>query len=154
MLFNTSVAVLLQWVTHVFYMLSKLIVLLHALMTHDPWFSSGSQEQYIFIHDAILEACLCGETAIPVCEFKAAYYDMIRIDSQSNSSHLKDEFQVPDRCCCLLFTAVLFLQDPDFTWTSSGDPTQKSLSLQSNTILFILNMQHHLVFGFSTSWCF
>lgn len=54
----------------------------------------GTQEQYIFIHDAILEACLCGDTAIPVCEFKAAYYDMIRIDSQSNSSHLKDEFQV------------------------------------------------------------
>lgn len=52
------------------------------------------QEQYIFIHDAILEACLCGETAIPVCEFKAAYFDMIRIDSQTNSSHLKDEFQV------------------------------------------------------------
>ncbi|KAJ8289422.1 hypothetical protein GJAV_G00001120 [Gymnothorax javanicus] len=52
-----------------------------------------TEEQYIFIHDAILEACLCGETAIPACEFKVAYYDMIRIDSQSNSSHLKDEFQ-------------------------------------------------------------
>jgi len=52
------------------------------------------QEQYIFIHDAILEACLCGETAIPVCEFKAAFYELIRIDSQTNSSHLKDEFQV------------------------------------------------------------
>ncbi|XP_066555434.1 receptor-type tyrosine-protein phosphatase kappa isoform X7 [Amia ocellicauda] len=52
-----------------------------------------TEEQYIFIHDAILEACLCGETAIPACEFKATYYDMIRIDSQSNSSHLKDEFQ-------------------------------------------------------------
>ncbi|XP_058880000.1 receptor-type tyrosine-protein phosphatase kappa-like isoform X15 [Acipenser ruthenus] len=52
-----------------------------------------TEEQYIFIHDAILEACLCGETTIPACEFKATYYDMIRIDSQSNSSHLKDEFQ-------------------------------------------------------------
>uniref|UniRef100_A0A7N6F744 protein-tyrosine-phosphatase n=1 Tax=Anabas testudineus TaxID=64144 RepID=A0A7N6F744_ANATE len=52
-----------------------------------------TEEQYIFIHDAILEACLCGETAIPVCEFKAAYYELIRIDSQTNSSHLKDEFQ-------------------------------------------------------------
>ncbi|XP_031692947.1 receptor-type tyrosine-protein phosphatase kappa isoform X4 [Oncorhynchus kisutch] len=52
-----------------------------------------TEEQYIFIHDAILEACLCGETAIPACEYKAAHYDMIRIDSQSNSSHLKDEFQ-------------------------------------------------------------
>ncbi|KAM6965042.1 receptor-type tyrosine-protein phosphatase kappa [Aplochiton taeniatus] len=52
-----------------------------------------TEEQYIFIHDAILEACLCGETAIPVCDFKAAFYELIRIDSQSNSSHLKDEFQ-------------------------------------------------------------
>lgn len=73
-----------------------------------PLVSSGSQEQYIFIHDAILEACLCGETAIPVCEFKAAYYDMIRIDSQSNSSHLKDEFQVPNKFSFFLFIALLF----------------------------------------------
>lgn len=57
------------------------------------------QEQYIFIHDAILEACLCGETAIPVCEFKAAFYELIRIDSQTNSSHLKDEFQVNLMLC-------------------------------------------------------
>lgn len=59
------------------------------------------QEQYIFIHDAILEACLCGETAIPVCEFKAAFYELIRIDSQTNSSHLKDEFQVNLNVVCL-----------------------------------------------------
>ncbi|XP_043920231.1 receptor-type tyrosine-protein phosphatase kappa isoform X15 [Protopterus annectens] len=52
-----------------------------------------TEEQYIFIHDAILEACLCGETVIPTCEFKATYFDMIRIDSQTNSSQLKDEFQ-------------------------------------------------------------
>ncbi|XP_069463582.1 receptor-type tyrosine-protein phosphatase kappa isoform X5 [Ambystoma mexicanum] len=52
-----------------------------------------TEEQYIFIHDAILEACLCGETAIPACEYRVAYFDMIRIDSQTNSSHLKDEFQ-------------------------------------------------------------
>ena len=58
------------------------------------------QEQYIFIHDAILEACLCGETAIPVCEFKAAFYELIRIDSQTNSSHLKDEFQVNMTIIC------------------------------------------------------
>lgn len=52
------------------------------------------QEQYIFIHDAILEACLCGETTIPVNEFKATYREMIRIDPQSNSSQLREEFQV------------------------------------------------------------
>uniref|UniRef100_A0A8C0LK85 Receptor-type tyrosine-protein phosphatase U n=1 Tax=Canis lupus dingo TaxID=286419 RepID=A0A8C0LK85_CANLU len=45
-----------------------------------------TEEQYIFIHDAILEACLCGETTIPVSEFKATYKEMIRIDPQSNSS--------------------------------------------------------------------
>uniref|UniRef100_UPI00398ED632 receptor-type tyrosine-protein phosphatase U isoform X4 n=1 Tax=Pristiophorus japonicus TaxID=55135 RepID=UPI00398ED632 len=52
-----------------------------------------TEEQYIFIHDAILEACLCGDTSIPVCEFRPTYKEMIRIDPQSNSSQLKEEFQ-------------------------------------------------------------
>uniref|UniRef100_A0AAR2J029 protein-tyrosine-phosphatase n=1 Tax=Pygocentrus nattereri TaxID=42514 RepID=A0AAR2J029_PYGNA len=52
-----------------------------------------TEEQYIFIHDAILEACLCGETAIPVNEFALTYKDMLRVDSQSNSSQLREEFQ-------------------------------------------------------------
>lgn len=59
------------------------------------------QEQYIFIHDAILEACLCGETTIPVSEFKATYKEMIRIDPQSNSSQLREEFQVGQECVCI-----------------------------------------------------
>ncbi|XP_015204204.1 receptor-type tyrosine-protein phosphatase U isoform X4 [Lepisosteus oculatus] len=52
-----------------------------------------TEEQYIFIHDAILEACLCGETAIPVREFSLTYKEMLRVDSQSNSSQLREEFQ-------------------------------------------------------------
>lgn len=52
------------------------------------------QEQYVFVHDAILEACLCGNTAIPVCEFRAVYYNISRLDPQTNSSQIKDEFQV------------------------------------------------------------
>lgn len=56
--------------------------------------SSPFQEQYVFVHDAILEACLCGNTAIPVCEFRAIYYNISRIDPQTNSSQIKDEFQV------------------------------------------------------------
>lgn len=55
---------------------------------------SSFQEQYIFIHDAILEACLCGETAILMNEFAVAYKEMLRVDSQSNSSQLREEFQV------------------------------------------------------------
>uniref|UniRef100_A0AAX7VUY4 protein-tyrosine-phosphatase n=1 Tax=Astatotilapia calliptera TaxID=8154 RepID=A0AAX7VUY4_ASTCA len=52
-----------------------------------------TEEQYVFIHDAILEACLCGETAIPVTEFALTYKEMLKVDSQSNSSQLKEEFQ-------------------------------------------------------------
>ncbi len=56
--------------------------------------SLSLQEQYVFVHDAILEACLCGNTAIPVCEFRAIYYNISRLDPQTNSSQVKDEFQV------------------------------------------------------------
>ncbi|XP_029468202.1 receptor-type tyrosine-protein phosphatase T isoform X1 [Rhinatrema bivittatum] len=52
-----------------------------------------TEEQYIFVHDAILEACLCGNTAIPVCEFRSLYYNISRLDPQTNSSQIKDEFQ-------------------------------------------------------------
>ncbi|KAK4808826.1 hypothetical protein QYF61_001334 [Mycteria americana] len=53
-----------------------------------------TEEQYVFIHDAILEACLCGETSIPASEFKPTYKEMVRIEPQSNSSQLREEFQV------------------------------------------------------------
>ncbi|KAM9800539.1 receptor-type tyrosine-protein phosphatase T isoform 8-T9 [Syngnathus typhle] len=52
-----------------------------------------TEEQYVFVHDAILEACLCGNTAIPVCDFRAVYYNISRPDPQTNSSQMKDEFQ-------------------------------------------------------------
>ncbi|XP_018418116.1 PREDICTED: receptor-type tyrosine-protein phosphatase T isoform X8 [Nanorana parkeri] len=52
-----------------------------------------TEEQYVFVHDAILEACLCGNTAIPVCEFRSVYYNISRLDPQTNCSQIKDEFQ-------------------------------------------------------------
>lgn len=52
------------------------------------------QEQYVFIHDAILEACLCGETAVPVNEFALTFKEMLKVDTQSNTSQLREEFQV------------------------------------------------------------
>ncbi|XP_038563249.1 receptor-type tyrosine-protein phosphatase mu-like [Micropterus salmoides] len=52
-----------------------------------------TEEQYVFIHDAILEACLCGDTAIPANQLRSVYYDMNRLDPQTNSSQIKEEFR-------------------------------------------------------------
>ncbi|XP_054621436.1 receptor-type tyrosine-protein phosphatase mu-like isoform X1 [Dunckerocampus dactyliophorus] len=52
-----------------------------------------TEEQYVFIHDAILEACLCGDTSIPANQLRSVYYDMNRLDPQTNSSPIKEEFR-------------------------------------------------------------
>ncbi|XP_026006214.1 receptor-type tyrosine-protein phosphatase mu isoform X2 [Astatotilapia calliptera] len=51
------------------------------------------QTEYVFIHDAILEACLCGDTTIPASQLRSVYYDMNRLDPQTNSSPIKEEFR-------------------------------------------------------------
>ncbi|KAF1385166.1 hypothetical protein PFLUV_G00127850 [Perca fluviatilis] len=53
-----------------------------------------TEEQYVFIHDAILEACLCGDTAIPANQLRSVYYEMNRLDPQTNSSQIKEEFRL------------------------------------------------------------
>uniref|UniRef100_A0A4W5NQB2 Uncharacterized protein n=1 Tax=Hucho hucho TaxID=62062 RepID=A0A4W5NQB2_9TELE len=57
-------------------------------------------EQYVFIHDAILEACLCGDTTIPANQLRSVYYEMNRLDPQTNSSQIKEEFRV--RMCSIV----------------------------------------------------
>ncbi|CAL8292346.1 unnamed protein product [Lota lota] len=52
-----------------------------------------TEEQYVFIHDAILEACLCGDTTIPANQLRSVYYEMNRLDPQTNSSPIKEEFR-------------------------------------------------------------
>uniref|UniRef100_A0AAY4CYE0 Receptor-type tyrosine-protein phosphatase kappa n=1 Tax=Denticeps clupeoides TaxID=299321 RepID=A0AAY4CYE0_9TELE len=52
-----------------------------------------TEEQYVFIHDAILEACLCGDTSIPANQLRSVYYEMNRLDPQTNSSQIKEEFR-------------------------------------------------------------
>lgn len=53
----------------------------------------------MFIHDAILEACLCGDTTIPANQLRSVYYDMNRLDPQTNSSQIKEEFRVSVFVC-------------------------------------------------------
>lgn len=63
-------------------------------LTDSQWGCCFLQEQYVFIHDAILEACLCGDTTIPASQLRSVYYDMNRLDPQTNSSPIKEEFRV------------------------------------------------------------
>lgn len=70
-----------------------------ALWVHPEFFITDFvhlllQEQYVFIHDAILEACLCGDTSIPASQIRSLYYDMNKLDPQTNSSQIKEEFRV------------------------------------------------------------
>lgn len=63
------------------------------------------QEQYVFIHDAILEACLCGDTTIPASQLRSVYYDMNRLDPQTNSSPIKEEFRVRTSLCYTIMSS-------------------------------------------------
>ncbi|XP_040209920.1 receptor-type tyrosine-protein phosphatase mu isoform X8 [Rana temporaria] len=52
-----------------------------------------TEEQYVFIHDAILEACLCGDTSLTASQVRSVYYEMNKVDPQTNSSQIKEEFR-------------------------------------------------------------
>ncbi|XP_077348601.1 receptor-type tyrosine-protein phosphatase mu isoform X6 [Lithobates pipiens] len=52
-----------------------------------------TEEQYVFIHDAILEACLCGDTSLSASQVRSVYYEMNKVDPQTNSSQIKEEFR-------------------------------------------------------------
>lgn len=95
------------------------------LLVNDQLFSLAFQEQYVFVHDAILEACLCGNTAIPVCDFRAIYYNISRLDPQTNSSQIKDEFQVSTHTQLMLVIGV------GINWTYIPSPGIEAKTLKT-----------------------
>lgn len=52
------------------------------------------QEQYIFIHEAILEALLCGETAVDADRLGHHYDDLITVDPSTHLAPIQEEFEV------------------------------------------------------------
>ena len=52
------------------------------------------QGQYAFIHDALLEAAICGETEIHVKELPAKINELEQFNPETNRSYLQEEFEV------------------------------------------------------------
>ena len=52
------------------------------------------QEQYIFLHDAILEQVTCGDTQINARELQSALQHLAKVNRATKSTGLHTQFQV------------------------------------------------------------
>nr|CAB3265301.1 receptor-type tyrosine-protein phosphatase kappa [Phallusia mammillata] len=52
-----------------------------------------TEEQYVFIHEAVLEALLCGETSVSAEMLVQHYDDLITVDPQSHFAPIQEEFE-------------------------------------------------------------
>ena len=66
------------------------------------------QEQYIFIHDAILESVICGDTEIPSANLRKALEEMDQIDPKENISALAKQFKVSSYTMLVVFDISLW----------------------------------------------
>ncbi len=57
------------------------------------------QEQYVFVHDALLEALKCGDTSIPCVDFRRRYAELHKHNPNTDKERLLEEFQVYT-CLC------------------------------------------------------
>ncbi len=69
-----------------------------------------SQEQYIFIHNALLEAVTVGDTAVPCYKFKEMYRKLKHIDSAKGTNKLQEQFKVIQRRNFTLVTFAISVQ--------------------------------------------
>jgi len=53
-----------------------------------------NQEQYVFIHDAVLESLICGDTQIPASGLVGAIEKLKKRDSETGSTGFETQFHV------------------------------------------------------------
>jgi len=53
-----------------------------------------TQEQYIFLHDALLEALKSGDTAIPCVDFRKVYLDICKPEPDTGKKKIEEEFDL------------------------------------------------------------
>ena len=57
------------------------------------YFMLQQQEQYVFLHDAVLEAVICGETEIPTDEYQSVVQKLRSVD-QTHCTGLESQFNL------------------------------------------------------------
>lgn len=57
------------------------------------------QDQYVFIHDALFDHIVCGDTSIPASSLKTALHDLTLVDPKKGVSDLHLEYEVRNGGC-------------------------------------------------------
>ena len=77
-------------------------------MSHDvtsvlqpPSPSDPPQDQYVFIHDAVLESLTCGDTQIPASGLAGAIEKLKQKDSETGMTGFETQFHVCVSCLCI-----------------------------------------------------
>ena len=68
--------------------------------------------QYVFIHDALLEAIMCGDNSIPAPELRKRLQELMEVDPESKKSKLQLQFEVSEWIICHFDSLSLSLR----TW--------------------------------------
>lgn len=53
-----------------------------------------TEEQYVFVHEAVLEVLLCGDTLVAAADLRQHYDDLITVDEQTQIAPVQEEFEV------------------------------------------------------------
>ena len=71
--------------------LMRNVILLLCIIIHTTY--CGLQEQYIFIHDAVLEAVTCGDTQITARDLREAIQQLDQRDPLTHTTGFENQFK-------------------------------------------------------------